>query len=220
MKKYLMTGIAALAMCFGFTSCSHDVEPVSQEDLNNLEAQKVLESYNQAFIKAFGQPAANQDWGFGTSYTRALSDMTPGASKNRNQWAATDGNFKLLVPTPLTQGQKDRVQAYFQAHKNLTWEAPTMTNYFIQQVYKGNPETAGTLSAEEYPTGNGKTVKSSDHMDQLTVGDNNVHVSDFNFGTNPNNAKDVKDNGTLMNDEDYHSDQITLITIGLELRLL
>jgi hypothetical protein len=215
MKKYLMTGIAALAMCFGFTSCSHDIEPASQEDLNNLEAEQIVNAYNQAFIKTFGQPAANQTWGFGTSYTRALSDMTPGASKNRNQWAATDGNFKLLVPTPLTKGQKDRVQAYFQAHKGLTWEAPTMTNYFIQQVYKGNPQTAGALSAEQYSTGNGKTVKSSDHMNQLTVGANNVHVLDFNKGDNPNNAKDVKDNGTLTNDNAYHSDQITLI-IGVQ----
>ena len=29
MKKYLMTGIAAVAMCAAFTSCSHDVDPVS-----------------------------------------------------------------------------------------------------------------------------------------------------------------------------------------------
>ena len=54
MKKYLMTGIAAIAMCAAFTSCSHDVEPVSQEDLNQLEAQKIVNKYNQAFLKYVG----------------------------------------------------------------------------------------------------------------------------------------------------------------------
>jgi hypothetical protein len=40
MKKYLMTGIAALALCAGFTSCSHDIEQLSQEEINQLEAKK------------------------------------------------------------------------------------------------------------------------------------------------------------------------------------
>ena len=47
MKKYLMTGIAALAMCAGFTSCSHDLEAPSQEEINEVNAQKVTNSYNQ-----------------------------------------------------------------------------------------------------------------------------------------------------------------------------
>ena len=147
--------------------------------------------------------------------TRSISDMTAGANKNRNLWAATDGDFNLLVPTPLTAGQRLRVRAYFQAHPNLTWEAPTMTNYFIQQVYKGANATAGQYSAEQYPQGNGSIVVGSNHMDQLTVGSNNVHVLDFNYGDNPNTAKDVKDNGTLTNDTKYHSDQITLM-IGVQ----
>ena len=83
MKKFLMTGIAALAMCAAFTSCSKDIEQISQEDLNRIEAQKIVDNYNQAFIKTFGQPAANQDWGFGTgtrsSFTRAADPGDYGA---------------------------------------------------------------------------------------------------------------------------------------------
>ena len=82
-----MTGIAALAMCFGFTSCSHDIEPASQEDLDNLEAQKIVNDYNQAFIKTFGQPAANQDWGFGSASTRT-------ALTNNNQWFEKNLQFR------------------------------------------------------------------------------------------------------------------------------
>lgn len=219
MKKYLMTGIAALTMCSGFTSCSHDFETLTQEEIDERKANEIVENYKNAFIAQFGQPAADQDWGFGTSetrgMTRSISDMTAGANKNRNLWAATDGDFNLLVPTPLTAGQRLRVRAYFQAHPNLTWEAPTMTNYFIQQVYKGANATAGQYSAEQYPQGNGSIVVGSNHMDQLTVGSNNVHVLDFNYGDNPNTAKDVKDNGTLTNDTKYHSDQITLM-IGVQ----
>ena len=90
MKKYLMTGIAAVAMCAAFTSCSHDVEPVSQEDLNKFEAQKIVENYNQAFIRTFGQPAANQTWGFGTTrgVTRAHADGA--IDVNGNEWLPED----------------------------------------------------------------------------------------------------------------------------------
>ena len=217
MKKYLMTGVAALALCAGFTACSND-EDFSFNENEYVESQKALieAKYQQAFVNAFGQPAKNHTWGFGQyAVTRALSDMEAGANKNRNLWAATDGNFKLLVPTPLTEGQRLRVQAYFQAHPNLTWEAPSMTNYFVQQVYKGNPETAGVNSAEQYPQGNGSMVLGSAHMDQLTIGANSTHVLDFNFGDNPNNAKDVLNNGEVTNSDNKHSDQITLM-IGVQ----
>ena len=214
-----MTGIAALSMCFGFTSCSHEIDNLSQEEIDQMKANEIVENYKKAFVAQFGQPAADQDWGFGTTatrgVTRSISDMQPGANKNRNLWAATDGAFNLLVPTPLTAGQKLRVQKYFQAHPNLTWEAPDMTNYFVQQVYKGSNTTAGAYSAEQYPQGNGSIVVGSNHMDQLTIGANNVHVLDFNYGDNPNTAADVKNNGTLTNDTQYHSDQITLM-IGVQ----
>lgn len=74
MKKYLMTGIAALAMCAGFTSCSHDLSDPTQEDINQSISLKVTDTYNRAFIDKFGQPAADQDWGFGTaSSARAIT---------------------------------------------------------------------------------------------------------------------------------------------------
>lgn len=77
MKKYLMTGIAALALCVGFTSCSHDVEQLSQEEITELKAQQVVLDYQKAFVATFGQPAANHKWGFvdySQTRTRAKSD--------------------------------------------------------------------------------------------------------------------------------------------------
>ena len=192
-----MTGVAALAICAAFTSCSKSDELYDQGVVDGQIKESVNEQYAAAFEKAFGKVGPNVDWGFGSGAgTRGLSDKTAGADKNRGLWAATDDNYNLLVPTPLTSDQRLRVRAYFQAHPNLSWQAPTMTNYFVQQVYKGNPTTKGAYSDEEYPQGNGNTVKSSDHMNKLTVGTSNEHVLDFNNGDNPNNAKDVKDNGT------------------------
>ena len=64
MKKYLMTGIAALAMGGMFTSCSHDMS------LYNGDGTKaVVDKYEQAFVDAYGEPDANQTWGFGEKTT-------------------------------------------------------------------------------------------------------------------------------------------------------
>ena len=149
--------------------------------------------------------------------TRGLSDLNldPGANKNRNQWAATDGKFNLLVPTPLTEGQCNRVRAYFQTHRFLKWETPNMTNYFVQQVYTGHTNTSGSLSTEQYTKANKDAVVGAAHMDQLTVGSGNVHVLDFNGADNPNIAKDVLNNGVKQNSEKFHSDQITLM-VGVQ----
>ncbi len=204
MKKYLMIGFAAVA----FAACSnHDFETLTQAQIDKA-------NYDTKFIAAFGQPASNQDWGFGSStraFTRALSDMTAGANKNRNLWAATDGDFKLLVPTPLSEGQRLRVKAYFQTHRFLTWETPDMTNYFVQQVYTGSTNTTGSLSTEIYTSANGASVPSGENMNKLSVTSENIHVLDFNAANNVNTATDVKNNGTKKNDTQYHSDQITLM---------
>lgn len=215
MKKYLITAALAVVVSGSFIGCK-------DEEFNGSRMEQKVEAFEEAFIRAFGQPDPNHTWGFenldgenlnGTDFamTRgALTDST-GANKNRNLWAATDNVFNLLVPTPLTEGQKNRVRAYFQTHRYLTWEQPDMTSYFVQQVYTGGTNTTGSLSSEVYTSGNGASVTGGQHMDYLTIGDNNEHVLDFNGANNVNTATDVKNNGTLTNDTQYHSDQITLM---------
>ena len=207
MKKYLMTGIAALALGAGFTSCSHDIEPMTQEEINQIEAQKIVQTYEQAFIKTFGQPAANQNWGFGAANLR-----TRDANTEHNQWAAVDNIYKLLVPPALTSGQIQRVKIYFQYNRYLTYEDPKLTDFFVQQVYEGST-SPGTLSAEVYTSGNGARVKAGDHMNQLTVGTNSHHVNDFNKANC--GESDVLNNGTEQNNYvpngTTHKDKITLM---------
>ena len=74
MKKYLMGGIAAVAICAAITSCSKSVELYDAGQITKNEAAQIEENYNKAFIATFGQPAANQTWGFGRAAgTRAVA---------------------------------------------------------------------------------------------------------------------------------------------------
>ena len=70
MKKYLMMGIAALALA----SCSKD-----EITYINPDVQK----YETAFIERFGQPAPDHTWGFGAE-TRALTRAQ--INVNGNLW--------------------------------------------------------------------------------------------------------------------------------------
>ena len=192
MKKYLMTGMAALAFCAAFTSCSKG------EDL-----------YDD-----FGQPASNQDWGFGSSYASTRTE-----NKNLNQWG--DPNYgNWIVPDALTDGQKTRVMAYFQANPGLTYEDPKLTNFFIQQVYKGGT-TPGAISSEQYTQTNGTPLIGSNNMDWLYMGEGYDHVNDYNNGTwNGGTPYEVLNTGADTNDHKgntthvegvTHPDMITLM---------
>ena len=171
-----MTGMAALAICAAFTSCSKDTDVYNQNVVQNIEEQKkqdaleknmakVNEQYAAAFVNAFGPVGSNVDWGFGSS----SKANTRAANTEHNQWAAVDNIYKLLVPPALTPGQIQRVKAYFQNNRYLTYEDPHMTDFFVQQVYEGST-APGALSSEVYTAGNGARVVAGDHMDKLTVG--------------------------------------------------
>ncbi len=207
MKKYLMTGIAALSMCFGFTSCSHDFDNLSQEEIDQMKANEIVENYKKAFVAQFGQPAADQDWGFGTT-TRSL---TRSENANANEWADPNKAYGgLLVPPPLTKEQKDVVTKYFQITRNLGYEDPHWTNYFMQQVYKGHTSPRDGYSPEAYLAANGSTyLYASDHMDHLAAIDGSFvdHINNFNHGDCSTNGT-VLDNGGNANDGPFHSDKI------------
>jgi hypothetical protein len=220
MKKYLMIGAAALMIGASFTSCSKEkdlYDPAGQ-------AERFLQSYADAFIKIFGQPAATQDWGFGS---QAQARMTRGYSTNHNLWGdpnADGGKWNWNVPPELTPEQKLRVKLYFQYNPWLTYQDPGLTNFFVQQVYKGGTSAIASQSAETYPTGNGGSVVGGLQMDQLSVGTPDAgttanyydHVQDFNYGDyNNGNTTTVLNTGESTNNwtdpTATHQDQITLM---------
>lgn len=214
MKQYLMTGIAAVAMCAAFTSCSHDYgfEQMTQEELTQ-------QKYNQAFLNYIGGPIdPNQDWGFSATrgVTRGITRSNPGVNypqteayhnMNHNEWADPDKGFGgWLVPDALTEGQKLRVRKYFQANPDLSYEDPHYRHFFVQQVYKGGTAREG-VSQENIVAADNSTYTSS-NMNLLSVGQSNIHINDFNSGTC--SQSDVLDNGQHVGGT-THKDQITLM---------
>ena len=203
-----MMGAAALLMGASFTSCSNDKDLYNPE----VQAQNFLKNYETNFVKVFGQPAANQTWGFGTA---AQARVTRSVDTNANEWADPKGG-NWLVPDPLTRDQKLRVTAYFQAHPYLTYEDPKFTNFFVQQVYKGG-ENPGTISSEVYRAGNGSSVTGGAHMDYLTFGSKteNGQLTFVDHTNNFNSADggytNVLDNGQPVNGGTTHRDQIMLM---------
>ncbi|MGM9778209.1 MAG: hypothetical protein ACI3ZD_07750 [Prevotella sp.] len=172
MRKQLMTGVAAAAICLGLTNCSrYDFTPIS-------EGEQAYVNYEKAFTEKFGEPAPDQTWGFGSAdannggTTRA---MTRTASPNANMWAS-DWN----VPQPLTDAQKDIVRRFFQQNKNPQGVAIDYTNFFVQDVYKGGTNTTDALTTEKYQAANGSEVVGSNQMDKLTAGSDNDHINNYN----------------------------------------
>ena len=223
MKKYLMTGIAALAMGGMFTSCSHDMSLY-----NGNQSEQVVKNYEQAFVNTYGEPASNQTWGFGETVagTRGMTRSNPGenypathdykdadgnviagANMNHNQWGSSDlqsmpyGGW--IVPDPLTEGQKLRVQKYFQANPNLSYEDPHFRHFFVQQVYTGGTDAPETGNKEATKAANG-TVHTGKDLNQLTVGVACSHINDFNAGT-------CSSSNVLNHEGETQSDQITLM---------
>ena len=216
MKKYLMTGIAALGMSSLFTSCGPDMSVY-----NVSQSEQVLQKYEQSFVQAFGEPAWDQTWGFGSSTvagTRGITRSNPGdtypqtsegINANGNEWADPNKEFGgWVVPDPLTEGQKLRVQKYFQANPNLSYEDPHFRHFFVQQVYKGGTSSPST-TPESITAANNSTYNSS-HMNKLTVGQGNLHINNFNNG-DCSVYGNVLDNGQTVNGGTTHSDKIQLM---------
>jgi len=204
MKKYLMTGIAAVAMCAAITSCSRDL------DFEQMAPDQVDKAkYESVFVNRFGQPAADQDWG----YAEFARKTTRTENANANEWADPNKAYGgLTVPPPLTDEQIAVVKKYFQTHPNLGYEDPKWSNYFIQQVYKGHTDVPqGCATPEAYLAANGSTyIIASDHMDHLIAVDPEKGISDHinNFNHGDCSETNVCDNGGNANDGPFHKDKI------------
>ena len=219
MKKYLMTGMAALAICAAFTSCSKDTDLYNSEVIQENSVAKIQKDYATAFVNAFGPVGSNVDWGFGSAraltrsgntgetYAQTHGDANGGANMNCNEWADPDKEFGgWVVPDPLTAEQKAVVTAYFQSGPDIDFEDPHFRHFFVQQVYKGGSAQAG--ASTENITAANNSVYNSGNMNLLTVGETNIHINNYNAGTCT--ERDVLDNGQKVGGTS-HKDQITLM---------
>lgn len=223
MKKIFMLSAAAL-MLF---SCGKDSDFSNNGNYVDISAEGQIRSqYKTNFNNAFGEPAKNENWGFGSSISRGVTRGNAGEdypatsghiNANGNEWAAstTGSNPKefggWVVPDTLTNGQKERVRAYFQANPNLKYQDPEWRHFFVQQVYTGGSAQAGA-STENITAADG-TVSNSSVMGALYVGpnvDEDFKINNFGGGT-ASYYPNVLDNGEDVNTGTHHRDQIMLM---------
>ena len=204
MKKYLFMALA-VAVSGVFVGCHED-------ELGGSLIEQKRTTFEETFIKAFGQADPTHNWGF-----RFRDDsLTRSVSANGNQWA--DPNYNdLQVPPPLTDKQIAVVKKYFQTTPDLGYEDPHWTDYFMQQVYKGHTSVPeGCATKEEYLAADQQNkIIASDHMDHLAAIDEERgildHINNFNHG-DCGAYGNVLDNGGNTNSGPFHSDKINLMT--------
>lgn len=121
MRKYLMTGLAAVALSGLFSGCSQDAETGAQ--INTAEFN-ILENYENAFVARFGQPAENQNWGFGSSAaTRGVNpspSVTPSTKTYNAQMAIAWTGVEAAKESGSDQALFSDMDTYV-AWKNSGW---------------------------------------------------------------------------------------------------
>ena len=154
MNKFLCFG-AMLTIAAGATfinsSCSSNDAPTYDPSA----------SYQDNFVKTFGNIDPKNDWGFGQDIPCAPKP-TKGANTNTNEW----GGY-VEVPDTLTEAQIATVTSWFASHPNPQGIAVNWSDFFVQQV-----------SSTEY----GK------NMDKLTCGTAEEHINNFNHGDGSTNG--------------------------------
>ena len=175
MNKFLSFG-AMLTIAAGATfinsSCSSNDAPTYDPSA----------SYQDNFVKTFGNIDPKNDWGFGQDIPCAPKP-TKGVNANANEW----GGY-VEVPDTLTEAQIATVTSWFASHPNPQGIAVNWSDFFVQQV-----------SSTEY----GK------NMDLLTCGTAEEHINNFNHGDGSTNGnvcywQDPND----QNNRRYRSDKI------------
>lgn len=196
---------------WGFEHAKTGIDITDESQI--VEAKSLYGDVAYTRAAAFGHNGALLAFHSNTRGDVPVASWDRGANTQHNLWGDPDYH-NLNIPPALTSDQKIRVMAYFQANPYLTYVDPHYTTFFVQQVYKGNPNTAGALSSEQYTQTNGTTLTGSNNMDWLYVGNNNDHVNDFNCGDyNGGNTVQVLNTSASTNDfaTKSHPDQITLM---------
>jgi len=188
MKKYLMSGVAAIAFLAAFTSCSKSTdlyeEGRKEKDQQEIKAKSDAEKLTNSFENIIGGDiCSTNDWGFGSAaMTRAL---TRGVNTNGNEWG-----LYVEVPQPLTEAQKKTVSDWFKANRNPEGIALNWSDFFVQQVYKG---------------------EWGSNMNYLYCGSETDHTNNFNAGdggTYGNVCYGLQPGATDQNQRIYGSDKI------------
>ena len=177
MRKQLMTGVAAAAICLGLASCSRfDYTLIS-------EGEQAYVNYENAFIEKFGEPAPDQTWGFGSADANgggvAQGAITRAANTESNRWFV-ENQLNYKKPADITQAEINHVMKWFATHTKADGQTLDINNYFIQQIgYSGDTYKVTDKSGASH------SIKSNEHMDHIFAnldanGSSMDHVNNFN----------------------------------------
>lgn len=153
MKKYLMMGAAALTMGFAFVSCSSDDEIYNPK----AKSEQLAKNYAEAFVQQFGQPAANQTWGFNQTRATRTVNVNGNMWKDRPALGETE-EADVLAYMDMTLAQMDEA-----GHKYGKLFPVNLTDYFITQVHTGD-DLYGNLQSP-----NNKNLLGSSKMNHLVI---------------------------------------------------
>ena len=176
MRKQLMTGVAAAAICLGLASCSrYDYTLIS-------EGEQAYVNYENAFIEKFGEPAPDQTWGFGSADANsgASRAITRTASPNANMWFDENQLYYYKKPAEITQAEIDYVMNWFATHTKADGQTLDINNYFIQQIgYSGDSYSVTDNNRASH------SIESKNYMNYIFAnldanGSSKDHVNNFN----------------------------------------
>ena len=196
MKKYLMTGMAAIAFCAAFTSCSKEITPMSEEEMVAVGVQKIYSDYEASFQKVFGTPAAGHTWGFSdVAGTRGKDDNSCGSCikpdmTNFPNYSSQYPNY--TTPAPITAAERAYVKDWFEKNWGFT-QGQDFKNFYVQQVW-GQADKEYTVYYNHYDQnymnnhpGATSNYYQDDYTDKATMdylccgdGTNYSHSLDFN----------------------------------------
>ena len=214
-----MTGVAALAICAAFTSCSKSGDDIyNPEAAGQMKADQITQAYNEAFIKYVGGPiASNQDWGFNSdaarrSNTRAATRGTCGDCYKYDMQYDTPSFPKTGHPAPISDSERDYVKAWFsdEANRGLSERGLDISDFYIQHVWGQANKNYNVIKED------GSVEVNQATMDYCEVGDgtNYTHLLDFNSNSGgPYNIVYMRNSSALSfgfhatwgDNRDYHN---------------
>ncbi|MCI6196759.1 MAG: hypothetical protein MR670_05965 [Prevotella sp.] len=145
MRKQLMTGVAAAAICLGLASCSrYDYTLIS-------EGEQAYVNYENAFKEKFGEPAPDQTWGFGGSSTKATrSASAPEVLKYANPYTDSWIQNYLESAKEVNKDNENHTNdgKYWVDAKEATFEWTQVCNILRYNFANGDASSNGYTSEE------------------------------------------------------------------------
>ena len=190
MKKFIYF---IFSFCLLFSACSKN--EVEFKDYQTIQNEK----FTSDFISEFGQPAADQDWGFDDIQIYDYTKMTAGTrghDVNRNQWAD-----KYDVPANVTEAEEQAVLNKLAQSSGNRDAKPTVdwSNYFVYQVHRGT---------DAYNDHNNSDIGvASSYMNHLQAVSSNgsmEHINDFNSGDQKSTWQSIEGATLMINSTTYN----------------